>query len=1126
QGIVRDLSFELPAAVKLRTVVGPDVGGWELVGDEAARKLRVFLRRNVGDQTELTIDGFLNSQLEQDTAVSAPGIAPLEVTAEVGHVAVYAGSQFSVRAAATDSLMQVDATQFAPSVPVTRLEHAPQLAYRFNRRPWTLDLRINRLATQLRATVQQGVRVSHRKTQITAKVVCDLSLVPRSSLELVVPADWLVLDVQSPGLRDWYRTLSDNRAVLTLDYEQPQQGSLQVVLLASESRTAATAAVSLSVPQVTGAHRQQRQLAVWFDSGLTGRAAALNGWRALDPNSIAGEIAQLRRVPVQLAFESAAEAPGSVDLTVEQMQPRLTADSLAVVTVTDVGVVYGLVLQWQIDRAAAETLVFETPSWLAGRLQFDRSHIRDVTETASADGTTTRWTIRLRGPVSGRFLIAASAVLPPVTDRVLAPALSFLSSDGAAPLETQRHYVLLSNASLSQLTNDDPALTEPVQREDVNLVVRPELVQQATEFVRLKTAGRAPSWTVQRYAPAANIPAAVNLADLVTVLARDGSYRTAATLTLKNRTRQFLAVRLPNSTRLLSVLVSGQPARAVETQLGDGPVLLIALPKTSAVDLSFPVQVVYAGRLPRSLPLRSDWQMQKLDVPTIEVVSQKESSEFGIPVARTQWTVYLPDDLNAAPLTDPGRHNLNRAREVELQESAVQVLISDAEGLVEALSDVSGVKGRVRAYNNLKQLDTELKNYSEFTSGNEPFRQKAEVVRGNLEKLKQSLETGRPEPSLAISGTVQSNDANLQWGNAIANNGFVFTDNRNQPDVQLGDQIDRNFNFIIPESARPMSRTEDVAELAKQAAQLGRNSVSFEARQQYQVLNEEALSRLNTSISGKKLADGQEAAPQQQQGGQFSGLQQMQRRARFAAPQPRGDVVTRGGAMGQPGVAGTPQSSWMAGDDGVEVQLGATIDGRRSGADGVHSYWFDNDADGVRDRVLLDLDDLVATDGILAFGTVPGRAAGVGGGGFGGGGGGEFDGELGGANAARGWTQAGGLSLLINVPTAGQKLVFSKAGGDAKLGLAVRPQASVSLGLGGLWFVGWMAVALLLLMSLRTVESRRRLCERLPLAVCVLSGLAVLLAPAPWHVLAWAVFAVTAGCVAWTHRDPATNVAA
>jgi hypothetical protein len=1093
QGVVRDLAFELPAAVKLRGVSGPDVGGWELVGDEAARRLRVFLRRNVGDQTELTIDGFLTSQIEQDTAVVVPNIVPLEVTAEVGQVAVYAGPQFSVRAVQTDSLMQIDAATFTPGVPVSRLEQPPQLAYRFNRRPWTLDLRIGRLATQLRATVQQGVRVSHRKTQTTVRVVCDLSLVPRSSLELDLPVDWLVLDVQSPGLRDWFRTPSDNRAILTLEYDQPREGNLEVVVLASEPRSESNAAVTLSAPEVIGASRQQRQLGVWFDDGLSGRIASLGGWRTIDAASVAAELRQLRGTPAQLALESSAETPGQVELAVDQLQPRLSGSSLAAVTVTDVGVMYGLVLQWQIDRAATETLVVEGPEWLAGRLQFDRDQIRDVTEQPAADGTTTQWTLRLRGPVSGRFIATASAALPPVTDRVLAPGVRFLSAAAAAPLATQTHYVLLSNASLSQLTSEDPALTEPVQREDIDLVVRPELVQQATEFVRVKTAGRAPSWSMQRYVPAAAIPAAVNLVDLTTVLARDGSYRTQATFTLKNRSRQFLAVRLPTDTRVLAVQVSGQPSRAVETQLPGGPALLIALPRTSAVDLSFPVQVVYAGRLSHVLPPRHDWRRQELDLPTIEVVSQTESQEFGIPVARTQWTVYLPDDLQAAPLTDAARHNLNRAREVETQESAVQVLLSDADSLFGALSEVGSVRGKMRAYSNLKQLDLTLQNYSEVTAGNAEFREKAAAVKENLVQLQRSLERGEASGTVVLSdGAVQSLDAVQQWGQALSNNGFLFIDNRNS-DLQQEGQIDTTFNFTVPASPQAAGKPGgEVKAFSKQVAdgmsESGIVGNSIEARQQYQMRNDEQLSRLNTAISGKKQDN--LSSFSRQGGGQDGNV-------RFGTNAPQAGGFGGVGGGGLPGSSGGSDRASRARD----------TNGR-----GVER-WFDSDSDG--------LTDLTAMDGVfilrgnqadmdqvmMAMGQMGG--GGIGGGGFGDDG---VDGEL---AAARGWTQAGGLSLLIDIPTAGQKLVFSKAGGDAKLALAVRPQESLSLGLGAVWGLVWLVVAALLLRALQSAEHREWLLERLPVALCVLAGLAVLATTGLVQTAAWLAFAVMAGWLAW-----------
>ncbi|HMT22679.1 MAG TPA: hypothetical protein PKE20_15785, partial [Promineifilum sp.] len=127
--------------------------------------------------------------------------------------------------------------------------------------------------------------------------------------------------------------------------------------------------------------------------------------------------------------------------------------------------------------------------------------------------------------------------------------------------------------------------------------------------------------------------------------------------------------------------------------------------------------------------------------------------------------------------------------------------------------------------------------------------------------------------------------------------------------------------------------------------------------------------------------------------------------------------------------------------------------------------------------------------------------------------------------AGEGWTQAGGLSLLIDIPTDGQTLVFSKAGGDAKLALAVRPEASISLGLGGLWFVGWLLFTVVVLMALRSAERRRQLLAWLPFAVCCLSALVVLVTPIPWSLLALTIFAITAGWVAWKNRSVAHNAA-
>ena len=59
---------------------------------------------------------------------------------------------------------------------------------------------------------------------------------------------------------------------------------------------------------------------------------------------------------------------------------------------------------------------------------------------------------------------------------------------------------------------------------------------------------------------------------------------------------------------------------------------LIALPKTSAASLSFPVRIIWRGRLGGALPKSARLLRQEIDFPAPVVVSQQDDADFGIPV--------------------------------------------------------------------------------------------------------------------------------------------------------------------------------------------------------------------------------------------------------------------------------------------------------------------------------------------------------------------------------------------------------------------------------------------------------------------------------------------------------------
>ena len=237
--------------------------------------------------------------------------------------------------------------------------------------------------------------------------------------------------------------------------------------------------------------------------------------------------------------------------------PKLSADSLSMVTVTDFGLIHTLALQWQIDTAKTDLLSLTTPKWLAGKLEFQGNGFRDAAYV-DAGNDRVRWAIHLRAPVSGKYFLTATASLPPAETEVIAPAIRFESE--SAPLESQRHYVLLINSSSSQLTAADTTLKEAVQSQDLPVVVEQQFIDQATELVRLTTSLAAPKWTIHKFPQQPGVPASINVADLTTVLSRDGTYRAQAQYTIKNRTRQFLALTMPEGTELLSVFVQGQPS--------------------------------------------------------------------------------------------------------------------------------------------------------------------------------------------------------------------------------------------------------------------------------------------------------------------------------------------------------------------------------------------------------------------------------------------------------------------------------------------------------------------------------------------------------------------------------------
>ncbi|MEZ0229160.1 MAG: hypothetical protein ACAI25_11085, partial [Planctomycetota bacterium] len=135
---------------------------------------------------------------------------------------------------------------------------------------------------------------------------------------------------------------------------------------------------------------------------------------------------------------------------------------------------------------------------------------------------------------------------------------------------------------------------------------------------------------VEQQAPA---PCRVETAKVTSVVREDGSVLHRAVYRVRNRSLQFLGVKLPKGATVWTVHVAGEPKR-LHAQSG---VSLIPLPKRAEADMGFEVQVIYKTQLEGKLGL-----LTKI-TPLAPVLATKD-----VTVERTFWTIHLPPKFEAA----------------------------------------------------------------------------------------------------------------------------------------------------------------------------------------------------------------------------------------------------------------------------------------------------------------------------------------------------------------------------------------------------------------------------------------------------------------------------------------------
>ena len=1099
QGSINELVWELPADVKVRKISGQDVGGWEVDAKSQPRTLSIFLRRRVDDQTQVEVELFQPLSIGSTTsAYPVAQFALRDVVQDTGRVLVSAADYLQLRAEKFGGLKQLNLDQVPGKL---RSGGNWQLAYQFPRRPFSLELTLQRRAAELRTTAQHAVWIEPRKTWYTSRLIYQISGAPRSSLSIDLPADFLLLSVEATGMIDWHVSAQaeQTRRRLTVELAEPSTGQVEVVLNGSQPKLPDDPRTEVDLPLALEVNRLSSQAAIWVDEAYSPTFRGAKDWRSVNPTVLPALLRSRHQGAMRFALESQQTKPEALAIDLQRAAARLKGDSLVLATVSETAVSYTLALQWQITQAATDTFVFTTPAWLKQRLDVKANGLREVRCEELPDGRLL-WTVILREVVRERYFLSAQAVLPPAgADGVKIPTLEFLQSEADVAdgnqfdklLRTQRHYLVLVNGSQGQLVCQDRSHLEEVQKEELPIIIRDTLVDQAAELVRLLDPAHPPRFDVQYFQQQREIPAAINLADLTTVLCADGTWRGQAVYRLKNRQRQFLAVVLPAETNVLSLFVAGEPSRPVKTERDGQTWHLVPLPKTTDVDLAFEVKLTCWGKLPGGpLPKGLQLKAEELQVPAPRVVGIKEDAEYGIPVMRTRWSVYVPDDVSARLIDDSQRSNVSSLPEEREELMELSAWLGEAGELMSSVDAVRGERAKYKAVQNLKQMERVIREKTEQfgdrygKAANDVEVQRVQELAGKFFNKVQMNEanfariTKSQQDANAANGTVATpfgdSDELRAYDAHVMNSDQIILDNGGQGIQSRAQQgTDRYMFFELQTKAEPAKKAAAKGQKAKAALPQIRQQRDLRRKQ----------SEMN--ILGNSLLQSQEEIAQQQSGGLQSSTQ----------------LFGTNAPARQAGRGYTAEQRQLA-DLSLSYQQG----GQTARMDDTVTQ-FDRQNDPFSAAVSANRNGVVdkAVDGLaraeqVQDGYAAPQAAAV-----------EAD-------FAEGWTQAGGLSLDLQIPVNGRKLSFSKLSGGPKLALAVRPRRSVQSGIGLIWTLVWLAVGLGLVAAILRSASVLAVWQQLPLTMVLLGIVGFFLMPVPLNVAAFLLFVLGAIGYAMQHR--------
>lgn len=814
QGQLSEVAVAIPAEYAVQQVEGTELAGWNVLEGED-RQLRLMFREAISKETAVHLTLFRRQVLTtKPDELDVPVLAVTGASRDSGHLTVIAGRELEVRVNSLSGVSQINAGESQlPNGLANDIRRV--LAWRYTRHPAAVSIRAFRTADRMVTRILNGVQVDPRRQLWTTLVSATITGSPRRRLEVILPLDFVVLDVSANELADWYIAnagSNEDSKVLNIQFHGARTGAVNAVIQSQLGTAEVTDQTRLIAPRILQSDEVTTNLSLWLDASVAYKGGSFEGWkRATAASPVDVRLLQLKPVAPAISFVSTEQAPGPIDVTLGRKPVTLTPESVSVTNVADTSLELTLGLHWRIENATRE-LSFTLPEELRDVFDFRIPGLRQL-EVGTPQNGKVLHTIRLQQPVTGKLFVIGTGTLPlPDSGRISAAPPEFVAPEGSGiTLAPQSHFWVIVNQSAGLLEPVDSSNDgDDVAPDEIQLP--PGILQQSVAMRRLRSDRPDSPWQLTFPAQQQVSPAVVALADHTTIVAEDGTWRSRHNLQVLNESRQFLPVQLPEECRFMYCLVQGRPARVVTRVIDDVRMHLIPVPQSGELATPMDVEFALAGQLNLR---RVDINGRDLTIPVPTFPEFRDDPEYGITVSRNKWSVLLPESWHASVLDDARQTNVIRADKSDLEDVDLLTVVDTTNSMINAYNSKKSRSSVTALYAELQRKESVLQVQRGNTTDAE--QQRETVLRDlndQLDVLKQQLS----EPQNTISEARQSDINPFLESIDSDNNAFNFSNNNdlylnNNAPAQVTDntQSGLGFNFVVPAeppTAKPQTRSE------------------------------------------------------------------------------------------------------------------------------------------------------------------------------------------------------------------------------------------------------------------------------------------------------------------------------